>query len=146
MTPVRFCAVLAPVGLLRTGCTRGTVGREPEIPEGGVRIGLYKIVFQLEAFVHESIFFLPPPPHLHCPHDYNTIANRVHPRHGGAWTCNIPEGGRVKDWPLQDIISARSFCARIRVNGLTRATAAHRVHPRHGGAWTWNILEGGGGG
>ena len=33
-------------------------------------LGLYKIVFHFEAFVHESIILLPPPPHLILLHYY----------------------------------------------------------------------------
>ena len=40
-----------------------------------LRIGLYKIIFHLKAFVHESIILdCPAHLHLHCPRDYNTFA------------------------------------------------------------------------
>jgi len=51
-------------------------GARRPVWESEAPVGLYKILFHFEAFVHESIILLLPPPrlHLHCPHGCNTIA------------------------------------------------------------------------
>jgi len=61
------------IGMYRSG--RGSA------PGGGAqRVGLYKLFFYLEAFVHESIIFVLPHPYLHCPHYFcTTIAQYTTP-------------------------------------------------------------------
>jgi len=54
--------------------TAGGTSGGPALFGCALRLGFYKLMFYVEAFVHESIVLCqPPPPYLHCPHYCNTI-------------------------------------------------------------------------
>ena len=128
---------------MRAGCRPGNI-RFRQVRQTLV---LTRLFFHFEAFAHESIIrVLPPPPYLHCPHHRNTAARilrkiRPSPRppfcipstiHYWQWQYRVEAKVRQTRCVCMHRVSL-SLCVRVRVcvrGACVRACVYACVHVR----------------